>query len=72
MALAEVVYSYSFYSRNFGLFPTLMVYGCISQTLGSVSNSEVILEVDTAIQNATSGLIGVKVWETMEDERVRP
>ncbi len=29
-------------------------------------------EIDTVIKNGSSGLIGVKTWRTMKDERVRP
>ena len=35
-------------------------------------NHDAALEVDSALQNGTTGLRMVKVWKTMKDERVRP
>ena len=57
---------------NFGYTKAIRIVRTEAHRVREAGLNDCANEIDAAIQNGTSGLIGVKIWHTMKDERVRP
>lgn len=57
---------------NFGYTKAIRIVRTEAHRVREAGLNDCANEIDEAIKSGTSGLIGVKIWHTMEDERVRP
>ena len=57
---------------NFGYTKAIRIVRTEAHRVREAGLNDCANEIDEAIKSGTSGLIGVKIWHTMRDERVRP
>ncbi len=59
-------------SCNFSYTKAIRIVRTESNRVREAGLDDCAREIDAAVRNGSSGLIGVKIWRTMKDERVRP
>ena len=59
-------------SCNFSYTKAIRIVRTESNRVREAGLNDCAREIDAAVRNGSSGLIGVKIWRTMKDERVRP